>query len=193
MGTLLQDSSTLQPSILIHNSRLKSNAEFALIFEDDISFDHKILRSTVELLKDNPSLWDVVTFEISHGGTPLTLKHLNETKNNLSIYLTEISHTGAYLINRKAARKLLQKSLPIKMPIDHYFTRSWEFGLKFTGIEPRIAYQAYGDSNINGTKRYSPDKYNKTLLASLQRGVFKLQSYLIRFFYNLKIYIQLQQ
>ena len=35
------------------------------------------------------------------------------------------------------------------MPIDHYFTRSWELDIKFTGIEnPRLVTQSYGDSDI---------------------------------------------
>ena len=169
---------------------LKSNAEFALIFEDDVSFDHKVLRNTVESLKQYADLWDIVTFEISHRGLPLTLKRLDEVNSNLSLYLTEITHAGSYIINRTAAKKLMVKFLPIKMPIDHYFTRAWEFDLKFVGIEPRIVFQAYGDSNINATTRYNIENKNQNFIDYVQKGIFKLQSYIVRFFYNLKIYVQ---
>lgn len=172
---------------------LDSNAEFAIIFEDDVSFDPNELKKTIEILKNNSALWDVVTFEISHRGMPLTLKRFDETNNNLSIYLTEVTHAGAYLIKRDVARKMIEKFLPIKMPIDYYFTRAWEFDIKYTGVEPRIVHQTYGDSNINATTRYS-DENDETqdLVSMFNRGVFKLQSYIIRFFYNLKIYLSLK-
>lgn len=166
---------------------LESNYEFAVIFEDDVSFDPNLLKETIERLVEKKNLWDVVTFEISHNGLPITIETLPNGQN-LSVYLTEISHTGAYIINRESAKNLLEKSLPIKMPIDHYFTRSWEFGLKFAGIEnPRIVFQTFGDSEIAKTGHVQ--KIQKTIAQSIMHPVYKLQSYLIRFLYNLKVAI----
>ena len=75
------------------------------------------------------------------------------------------------------------------MPVDHYLTRPWEFDLKYTGIEPRIVFQNYGESNINSTTRTNDKNNNISFMRYINRGIFKLQSYTIRFFYNLKIYL----
>ncbi len=165
---------------------LQSESEFALIFEDDVDFNPDSLKKILEVLRKEKSLWDIVSFEISHSGLPLTLKKTYNQK--ISIYLFEITHTGCYLINRKAARALIEKALPIKMPVDRYFTRSWEFNLKFIGIEPRLVHQKYGDSTISQTKSYRAK--GRTYKDDIHAYRFKAQSYAIRFFYNLKIYVQ---
>lgn len=177
---------------------LESDFEYAIIFEDDISFEPIKVRAVIDRLIEQHKYWDMSNLEISHKGTPLTIKVLSDNQK-LVVYLTEVTHAGAYIINKKAATKLLEKALPIKLPIDHYFTRSWEFGLKFTGVEPRLVYQTFGDSDLNATKRLtvteSSDKQKvendpMQLTALIHRGAFKLQSYVIRFLYNLKCYFE---
>lgn len=167
---------------------LDSPFEYAVIFEDDVNFEPAKLKITMNDLTQNGKHWDVVSFEISHKGTPLTIKSFPNGQN-LVVYLTEISHTGAYMLNREAAIKLLEKALPIKMPIDHYITRGWEFGLKFTGIEnPRLVHQRYGTSEINQTNHLLGTDTN--VFSVVKKCVYKLQSYTIRFFYNLKCYME---
>lgn len=171
---------------------LESDNEFAIVFEDDVDFDPSTLKNIIAELQQNKNLWDVVTFEISHNGTPLTLKKLNESQNKLSLYLTEISHTGAYILNRKAAQKLMQKFFPIKMPVDHYMTRAWEFDLKYTGIEPRIIFQDYGESYINETESTHKERAYLDPIDYIHHGLYKIQSYTTRFFYNLKLYLNMK-
>ena len=167
---------------------LGTNDSYAIIMEDDITFQPFKLKKVLQELASMPDVWDIVNLELSHNGLPLRLRHLPE--NDLSIYLTEVTHAGAYLLNRKAAHILLEKALPIKMPIDHYFTRSWEFGLKFTGIEkPRLISQQFGDSEINNTHKINQRQLST--IQNFQRGIFKIQSYIARFAYNLKIYFLL--
>jgi len=167
---------------------LESPFEYAVIFEDDVNFDPAKLKTMINDLTQSAKEWDVVSFEISHRGTPLTIKSFPNGQK-LVVYLTEISHTGAYMLNRAAAIKLLDKALPIKMPIDHYITRGWEFGLKFTGIEnPRLVYQRYGTSEINRTNHFLGTDTN--LFSAVKKCVYKLQSYTIRFLYNLKCYME---
>lgn len=113
-------------------SFLKSDEEFALIFEDDVSFDPKILKETIEQLRNEKKIWDIVTFERNRSPITLPIKTLDKTHNELSVYLSGAFNSGAYLVNRNAARKLVSKAIPIKLPLDKYFTRSWEFDIKFT-------------------------------------------------------------
>lgn len=170
---------------------LNSNFEYAVVFEDDVKFDPATLRPIIDLLIKNNKYWDISTFEVAHNGMPLTIKQLSDPYK-LVVYLTEISHTGAYIINRNAAQKLLEKALPIKMPIDHYFTRTWEMGLKFTGVEPRLVHQQYGDSVINQTDVSGHATTYEVIVSGFYKSIFKLQSYVIRFLYNLKLYFELK-
>ena len=164
---------------------LNSPLKFAIIFEDDVSFDPHQLKIIIEDVVENSELWDIVNFDTRYYGFPLTIKKLRNNYN-LSIYLTHVIHAGAYIINRKAAQNLLEKALPIKMPVDEYFTRSWELGIKFTGIEnPRPVYQTFGDSNIGKSKRLPDNTFN---ILYFKHRICKLQSATIRFFYNLGLY-----
>lgn len=126
---------------------LESDDEFALILEDDVSFDPRALSEIVASAIKNHTLWDIIGLELNHYGHPQKIEKLLPEKF-LVLYMTNVKHSGAYLINRSAAKKLLERFYPIKMPLDHYFTRSWEFGLRFCGVEPRLVEQTFGDSQI---------------------------------------------
>jgi glycosyl transferase family 25 len=167
---------------------LASDKEFAIIFEDDVSFDPIQVKQAIDDLLQIPQDWDIANLETYHSGMPLTIKTFsNHTR--MVVYLTEITHAGSYIINRTAAERLLQKALPIKIPVDHYFARSWEFNLKFVGIEPRLVKQGYGDSEIEVTKRNHYEHPSKNIFQTMHKIIYKFQSYIIRFLYNLKIYL----
>jgi glycosyl transferase family 25 len=163
---------------------LNSHFEYALIFEDDVRFDAKTLKVTIDDLIEHNSYWDINSFELHHRGLPITIKSLKNDQKLVN-YLLPVTHTGAYMINRKAAKRLLEKALPIKMPVDHYFTRVWELGLIFTGIEnPRLVYQKQGFSEIESTSRaHGSDKIS---LLKIKRGIYGFKTGIIRVFYNLK-------
>ena len=182
-------------------SFLDSSYKYAIIFEDDVSFDPAKVKQALEMLTANDKDdWDISILEISHKGTPLTIRTF-PNQQKLVLYLTEVTHGGAYILNRKAAEQLVQRALPIKMPIDHFYTRSWEFGLKFTGIEnPRLVSQTFGSSDINHTTKRVESPANvpnakiensEPIWFHIKRAMFKAQSYVIRFCYNLKQYIEI--
>lgn len=165
---------------------LASNNEYALILEDDISFDSNTLYPLVEeLTTQKARYWDIVNLENLHSGHPLTVSKLS-TGHHLCVYLTRVSHSGAYLINRAAAGVLLKNALPMKVPLDHYFTRSWEYGVKFTGIEyPRVVHQSFGDSDIVESRRKGQ---NRSAFQIFLFASYEAQSTINRIVYNLKQY-----
>jgi glycosyl transferase family 25 len=169
---------------------LASDYEYALVFEDDVSFDPAQLRQAIDNLLANANLWDIASLEIRHHGLPVTIKKFNDD-TRMVVYLTRVTDAGAYIVNRKAAENLLAKALPIKMPIDHYFTRTWELDLKFVGIEPRLVKQSYGDSEIEITKRNNNhhDFEQHSLLHKIHKVIYLVQTAIITFLYNLKIYL----
>ena len=173
--------------IKVWQTFLKSNYKYALVFEDDVSFEPNKLKVVMEDLFKNSDLWDVVNFEIhSDPRMPVSIKTL-VNNHQLYLYLSKSTHTGCYMINRKAAKHLLEKALPIKMHVDQYFNRSWELDIKFTGVEnPRLVFQTFGDSDIGKTNRVSEDKVSA--LDVLNRLMWVSQTSIIRFAYNLKLY-----
>jgi glycosyl transferase family 25 len=171
---------------------LESDYEFALIFEDDVCFEPKQLQDTVAELTMSPGSWDICLFSLYHHGNPLAIKRLGRTNKNLCVYLTRVTNAGAYILNRKAATRLLASALPIKSPIDHYFTRAWEFGLIFTGVEPRIVDQdSFGDSYIaRPVSAYSTD--NVSNVFRLKTRHFKYKTKIYRLFYALATYMRVK-
>jgi len=165
---------------------LKSDNEFALICEDDISFNPSELIETIEELKKNKNIWDIVNFETLHDGYPQEIMKIAKNRQ-LVVYLTNITHAGCYLINRKTAYKLIEKFYPIKVPVDHYFTASWEFGIKLLGIEPRIVNQVKCESQI---KTGSCKKINSTKLR-FQNAKLNIERAIIQAIYNALIYVKI--
>lgn len=170
---------------------LRSPYEYALIVEDDIDFDPQLLANTITELTKNPQWWDMVMFEVHHGGTPMMVHFLPHVNRDLSVYLTMVAHSGAYIINRSTAHKFLAKSLPIKMPIDHYFTRAWELDVRVMGVEPRIVHQTFGDSEISATKKVNlqNDKISSWGV-NLRRFTYQMKTHVMYFGYNLLLYLQ---
>lgn len=170
---------------------LNSPFEYALIFEDDVSFDPSLLRKIVEEVLEVPEKWDLVNFENLHRSLNLPLASLAKG-HELVTFLTPVTHAGCYLINRTAARKLLAKALPIRLPVDHYFSREWEVGIKFTGVLPNVVDQTHGTSQIVGTPRIgeTPLVWYKKVWTNVKRAAFRTQSDLIRFVRTLKIYVK---
>lgn len=174
---------------LSHEKALKkflvSEYEFALIFEDDVIFNSHELRECVNKAVEKKNLWDILNFETFHDGLPFKIADLYEDKH-MALYFTPVTHTGCYLINRCTAKKLLEKFYPIIMPFDHYFTASWEFDIKFVGVEPRIVKQNFGSSQI---KSETTKKFNdrKTKFSNI---VFNTRRAVVGFVYNLYLFIK---
>ncbi len=133
---------------------LSSKQAYALILEDDVTFDPRQLRThLVELITDHNKQWDVVTLQHSHRGLPKTVAPLSS--GALVRYGAYVAESGGYLINRLAAERLLAKFFPLKVQYDHFFTRDWEMGFRFLGVDPAPMHQHLFPSLINATQEES--------------------------------------
>ena len=172
---------------------LESSNEFCLVFEDDLKIkdDYKLLlKDIIKELIEEKDKWDILSFEMSHKGMPIAVDKIMDGKFSISYYLLPVTHTGMYMINKKAAKSLLDKSLPIMMDVDHFFTRTWEFdGIKFAGLEPRIAYQDELQLSSRTTQ------VDKSILKAKKKKsfiyfVFESKRGIIYFLHNLKLAIK---
>ncbi|MDR0662311.1 MAG: glycosyltransferase family 25 protein [Holosporales bacterium] len=174
---------------------LRSPYQYALILEDDARFDPEKIRQVIFKLLTVAQNWDIVNFDFCdvHFGMPLTLSQIDREYRHV-IYIAKTLHAGAYLINRKAARALYAHALPIKMPVDLFFTRGWELGLTFTGVEPHLVHQANIGSDLWDRRNHEFSWSRIIPLTKFYIGwkVFKTKSRIMRLFYNLKRYFQLK-
>ncbi|MDR2458749.1 MAG: glycosyltransferase family 25 protein [Holosporales bacterium] len=152
--------------IKVWESFLESNCSYAVVFEDDADFVPGDLKRIVDALIKHKDRWDIVTFDYLHYGHPMKTLDLHED-SSLVRFRTRVGNTGCYLINRRAASRLLRKSLPIMMPIDHYFVRSWEFGLKFAGVSPKVVHQTQSTSVRKQMDRQEPVAVRYRILSTV--------------------------
>ena len=181
---------------------LHSRFEFALIVEDDVSFS-PIFSQVIRGLLNCKEKWDLCSFELHplQSGWPLFISSSSLSLpigSHLCVYFKESWRAGAYLINRWAAQRLLEKSLPMCLPWDMYYMRFWEFkdskgkAMKFMGIEPRCAFQTFGDSDI---ERAGPRQIAPAHRCSKYRWYgryFALCSHVSRFFYGLWNWVRVE-
>ncbi|MDR0661895.1 MAG: glycosyltransferase family 25 protein [Holosporales bacterium] len=173
---------------------LRSPYAYALIFEDDALFDPGKLREIVSILEKTPQDWDIVNFGMDNAHEkPLPLRKIHQD-SHLVVYLGLVLQAGAYLINRKAAKALYAHALPLKLPVDIFFTRGWEFGLKFTGIEPVFVHQAVTKSDIGlPYKPPLPKNFVDLCCRRVNLTVARTKTNIMRLLYNLKLYSQFHQ
>ncbi|ETZ04860.1 glycosyltransferase family 25 protein [Holospora undulata] len=171
---------------------LRSKFEFAIIVEDDVSFK-PVFSKIIDALVVCKKKWDLCSFELHplQSGWPISVQSFSFGPH-LCVYLKESWRAGAYLINRWAARRLLEKSLPMCLPWDMYYMRFWEFKdplgktMKFMGIEPRCVFQTFGDSDIEQAGPRQITHPHKQLNKYRWTGrYFSLCSHLSRFLYGL--------
>lgn len=112
-----------------------SGKEFGLILEDDVMPQLNISLAVAQLIawKDD---WDIVPLFHFHKGVPVRIR--NTTDFKLTVHLTHISSSAAYIVNRRSAEILLQYLTVQRACIDHALFSSWVHGLKLRGIEPMV-------------------------------------------------------
>lgn len=111
----------------------ESDKEFAIIFEDDVILDENFTESIDQLLKWNEA-WDVVPLFHFHSGGSVAIKKNQGLE--LTVFFAHISSAAAYILNKKAAKKLLENLKQQKACIDHSLFEAWVHGLKLRGISP---------------------------------------------------------
>lgn len=147
---------------------LASDADFGLIFEDDVLL-HDSLPSVLRGLMQQPARWDMAKLSGVHSGTPV---HLCEVApgHHLAVMLTRCTGASAYLVNRRAAQAYTGRMLPMQLPFDIVYDLGWQFGLKVRlvtptpcthddQIESNIAAPRAAKRNFHWTRRLSTYGY----------------------------------
>jgi glycosyl transferase family 25 len=113
---------------------LETEAELALICEDDIAFEANLATLLSKALAF-PRFWNVLRLSALSEGRPMKVKRFYGD-SWLCINIARIKGAGAYVIDRTAARVITSRFLPMVLPFDHALDREWFYGLTAACIFP---------------------------------------------------------
>jgi glycosyl transferase family 25 len=113
---------------------LTSPFQFALVIEDDVDVPEDLLE-LLEAALQAPQAWDILRLSTVSSGKKYRFHQLT-AQRSLAISLTREKGSGAYLINRAAARWFVKSLLPMRLPFDLAFDLEFLAGLKSAFIDP---------------------------------------------------------
>ncbi len=137
---------------------LASGADAAVIFEDDAQ-PLPTFRETLDavLAVDD---WDIVKLMHHRMAVFSPVRTLVAERKLGKAGFGPTGSSAAYLINRRAARRLREKLVPMQLPYDIALERGWSFGLRVRHVRPDLvrANPATKATLIGGRKRYATQK-----------------------------------
>jgi glycosyl transferase, family 25 len=157
---------------------VKSDKKFALVFEDDIQIGEG-LNSILDQLQVWSDDWDIVPLFHWHRGTPIRIKQSG--KFGLQVFLTAVTSSAAYVVNRRAAKALLAHMKVQSACVDHELFDTATHGLRLRGITPKcISLSEQANVSTIGANNASsdikPSIWNRipTLVYRSRYSVFRL-------------------
>lgn len=134
---------------------LDSDKEFGIIFEDDAA-PKPHFATVIERLIKWKDKWDIVPLFHFHSGGQVGIEKDGYTK--LTVHLGHISSAAAYMINRHAARQLLQHLAVQRACLDHTLFAKWIHSLRIRGVVPMpVSLASHADvSTINAETSDKP-------------------------------------
>lgn len=118
---------------------LAGHADFALILEDDVTFQDNIV-DTLDRAAQCSGDWDLLRLTTVNNGRKFAFRHIGEGQD-LAIALTREKGAGAYMINREAAKWIVHRLLPMRLAYDIAFDLEYLDGLDAAFIIPLPASQ----------------------------------------------------
>ncbi len=125
------------------------DVDYGLILEDDVGFEDDFPQLMQKILTQREH-FDVLKLSGRHAGMPVPLRKIDE-EHRLVAFCTRHTGAAAYLVSRFAARRYIERLLPMQVPFDHIFDRAWLFGFRFRGVVPLpVSAQNFAQSTIVG-------------------------------------------
>ena len=116
---------------------VESDAGYAAIFEDDAQLPTELSSAIAEIAAVDD--WDLVKLMHHRSGFLRARRQLASTDRVLgTIAFGPTGSSAAYLVNRAAAQRLLDRLLPMSLPFDVALERGWSMGLRVRHISPDL-------------------------------------------------------
>lgn len=130
---------------------LETENAFSLILEDDLKLPFDLINILEGAIRAE-SDWDILRLSTVSSGRKYAFRALDGHRC-LAIALTREKGSGAYLINRAAARWFLNALLPMRLPFDLAFDLEFLAGLKSAFVYPLpISQDLHVPSQIQGNR-----------------------------------------
>lgn len=113
---------------------IESDADYALILEDDVTL-HDELEGLISEALQHRSDWNMLRLSTVNHGKWWSVRGLTN-HSNLAICLTREKGAGGYLVDRQAAAQMIKHLLPMRLAWDIAFDLEWFLGFKTLGIFP---------------------------------------------------------
>lgn len=164
---------------------LSTDEEFAIIGEDDIVINQDLEAVLAKALRYS-RFWNVLRLTgLSQGRPVKVLKLIGEYY--LGVNLGRVKGSGAYVVDRTAARVFARRLLPMWLPYDHALDREWFHGLRSTCIVPfpisqsenrfRSIIQRNSKPKLSSSRRWC-STYPYQIFNEFTRWVFRLAHYI---------------
>ncbi len=125
--------------IKTYETFLKSDAEFALVLEDDMVFQEDFPSIVTHIINSNAK-WDFVKFNTAKPRRKLDISvhdfSIGNNKYAMTANLFPRTKSGAYLINRKAAKSILSNAMPMTVTFDHEMIKFWKHDIRQYSLFP---------------------------------------------------------
>lgn len=160
----------------LENFVADTEAQFALILEDDIDFAPDFAQVMQDLI-DRAKSWDMVKLSGFHSGTPVGGPVVGQDRR-LSVMLSRQTGSAAYMVSRYAAETYLARLLPMQLPYDHAFDKGWEFGLRIRIVCPLptdLDWEQPSTIGGHSANPYTKFPWYKRLSTYRYRGVNELR------------------
>lgn len=136
---------------------LATQAPVALVMEDDVVFHDDFLAAVAIALR-GADHWDLLKLNRIRAKMPVSQGRLGPY--HLNAYLGPNTGTGAYLINRATAAKLLPAMRRVTRATDHEINRFFVHDFRLRGLEPFPSHVDDGNvSLITGTGFADVEKF----------------------------------
>jgi len=161
--------------IKIYKEFLKSDNEFAFILEDDAIF----------LREFDSTLKNFIFKNLKYKKQILLLSELKEfltnpidkNENFEIVNVTNAFYTHSYVINREAAKSIINFNYPLKTVADNFVFFKIYCGIKLTGLNPYILDQ---DKKNFKTTIEMQQEYEKNFL--FKRSIYKIKNKILKRF-----------
>jgi len=136
---------------------IRSDYEFALIFEDDVVF-HDNFVEALSAAYQAKNHWDIVRFNCVRAKLPIQQGVVGQWR--LNAYIGPFTGNAAYLIRKDIANKLVSQIGPQTRALDHELNRFFHHDYRLLGMEPWPSHTDDGNvSTITGVGFASVKKF----------------------------------
>ncbi|MGI8889875.1 MAG: glycosyltransferase family 25 protein [Chthoniobacterales bacterium] len=122
---------------------LDTGEEHGLVAEDDIVLRPDFDSSLAAALQRS-NQWNILRLTGLSAAHPMRVARLAGDRD-LCVHFGRLKGAGAYVVDRTAARALLKRLLPMRLPFDHAIDREWRQGLTAASIFPFPVSQTESD------------------------------------------------